>query len=142
MTIQPRAAFVFLAMSNASRTVLIIEDCPELAVLYQKVLSPLKFNLVVCGTGTAAIEFLNSQNPQVIVTDLTLPDMATEVFFEKFVSLPNTEAIPLILISGRDDLSSWQDLFEAKYALKKPTDVIKFRECVKSLMPSERPLEL
>lgn len=123
-------------------SILIIEDSPELTVLYEKILSPLKCLITKCSTGSSALEFLRAHRPSVIVTDLTLPDMSTEAFFEKFVGISEIETIPLLLISGRDDLSSWQDLFGATYALKKPTDVIKFRDCVRTMLETARPLEL
>jgi CheY-like chemotaxis protein len=123
-------------------SVLIIEDSAELVVLYEKILSPLKCQVTTCGSGEMAVAHLAQNRPDVIVTDLTLPDMTTEQFFEKFIVIPDIESIPLILISGREDLNTWKDLFGATFALKKPTDVMKFRECVKSLLPAERPLEL
>jgi two-component system repressor protein LuxO len=130
-------------MSNAA-SVLIIEDSAELLVLYQKILAPLKCHITTIGQGAEAIEYLQSHRPDVIVTDLTLPDMTTEEFYEKFIAVQQIDSIPLILISGRDDLFSWKDLFGAVFALKKPTDVIRFRECVKNLTAAsvaERPLE-
>lgn len=116
------------------KTVLLIEDSPELLQLYQKLLSTMGCTVVTAPSGKQAIQFLTEQKPSLIIMDLTLGDMGTEEFYEKFSAIPGVESVPTILISGREDLSSWGDLLGATFTFKKPMDLSKFRSAVKDLL--------
>jgi DNA-binding NtrC family response regulator len=117
-----------------SNTILLIEDSPELMQLYQKLLSTMGCQIVVATTGKQAIEMLKALLPQVVIMDLTLGDMGTEEFYEKFSAVPGIENVPTVLISGREDLSTWGDLLGATHTFKKPMDLSKFRGAVKELL--------
>jgi CheY-like chemotaxis protein len=125
-----------------SKTVLLIEDSPELLQLYQKLLSTMGCEIVTAPSGKQAIEFLTEKRPTLIIMDLTLGDMGTEEFYERFSVLPEIESVPTILISGRDDLSSWGDLLGATFTFKKPMDLSKFRGAVKDLLGAAKTTEV
>lgn len=124
-----------------SNTVLLIEDSPELLQLYQKLLSTMNCRIVTATSGRQAIEFLQQEKPSIIIMDLTLGDMATDEFYEKLSGISGVEDVPTILISGREDLSSWGDLLGAKFTFKKPMDLSKFRGAVKELLGAAKAVD-
>lgn len=132
--------FTVAFMSNA--TVLLIEDSKELLLLYRKIFSPLDCQIEACTSGNEALVFLHTMKPRLIVSDLSFPDITTEIFFERFMQIDGIESVPMILISGREDLESWKDLFVARHAFKKPADIRQLRESVRSLLTPDRPLEV
>ncbi|CAG0951616.1 partial Regulatory protein LuxO, partial [Anaerolineae bacterium] len=61
--------------TTASATILLVEDSPTLAHVYRAYLSKESWKVIVAETGTKAVDFLRSCNPEVMVLDLKLPDM-------------------------------------------------------------------
>ena len=56
-------------------TVLLVEDSPSLATLYQGFLRNSGYRIVVFNLGAAALEWLEGNTPDAILLDLKLPDM-------------------------------------------------------------------
>ncbi len=57
-------------------TVLLVEDTPSLARVYQEYLRPIPSRLLTAGTGAEALALLQSQLPAVVLLDLNLPDIS------------------------------------------------------------------
>jgi len=55
--------------------VLIVEDSPSLAALYQEYLHGEPWDVAVAETGTAALALLRAHSPQAVLLDIRLPDM-------------------------------------------------------------------
>ena len=117
-----------------SSKILIVEDAPDLVQLYKFFLAGSGAEIVVAESCHKALEFLKTEKPQVIVMDLTLHDMATEQFYEEFLAIPEIESVDTILISGREDLPSWADLFGAKTYFKKPVSRDKLSQAVQTCL--------
>lgn len=118
----------------AAPTILLVEDAPDLLMLYKRFFANLGATIQTAETGTKALELLSQEKPTVLIMDLTLKDMSTSDFYEKFAALEGTEGIATILISGRDDLVSWADLFQATKYFKKPVDREVIVQAVKSFL--------
>ncbi len=108
--------------SMQKATVMLIEDAKDLAVLYERFLAGFGVNILRVESGKKALEILHSQKPDLLIMDLSLKDIPTVDFYEQFKAIPEIQNVPLILISGRDDLNSWAPLFGAKEAFKKPVE--------------------
>lgn len=103
-----------------NKKVLIIEDAADLLMLYKTFLRPAKCEIITASSAQQALSVLESQKPDLIIMDLTFPDMSTVDFYEQISEKPELEAIRKILVSGRDDLATWVDLFNADKGLRKP----------------------
>jgi response regulator RpfG family c-di-GMP phosphodiesterase len=103
-----------------NKKVLIIEDAKDLLMLYKTFLRTANCDIVTATTATDALTLLETEKPDLIVMDLTFPDMSTADFYEKISDKPELDAISKILVSGRDDLATWVDLFNADKGLRKP----------------------
>src|SRR5712671_4235138 len=91
------------ACSDATVDVLLIEDCPEDALLLERLLSKDReaFVLHIESSMQAAIERLKSGSIQLVLTDLRLPDS------HDFQTLSAVQAaapdVPIIVLSGLSD---------------------------------------
>jgi response regulator RpfG family c-di-GMP phosphodiesterase len=103
-----------------NKKVLIIEDAKDLLMLYKTFLRATNCDIVTAACASDALTLLESQTPDLIVMDLTFPDMSTVDFYEQISEKPELDAIKKILVSGRDDLPTWVDLFNAEKGLRKP----------------------
>lgn len=119
-------------MTSAKPTLLIIEDAPDLQLLYKHYFSSLDLTLVAVETGTAALEYLQQNTPKIILMDLTLQDMDTETFKDRYCSLKGLSEVYLIVLSGREDLSYWATEFSAHKSFKKPVSREVLVEAVKT----------
>jgi len=103
-----------------NKKVLIIEDAKDLLMLYKTILRKANCDIITASSATDALSLLETQKPDLIVMDLTFPDMSTMDFYEQISAKPELDSIRKILVSGRDDLTTWVDLFKAAKGLRKP----------------------
>ena len=59
----------------SSNTILLVEDTPSLARLYQQYLNGEEADVTAVGTGKEALQALSAETPSVVLLDLRLPDM-------------------------------------------------------------------
>ncbi|MBX3039209.1 MAG: response regulator [Bdellovibrionaceae bacterium] len=112
--------------------ILTIEDSPDLQLLYKTVIKMLGYECVGFETATEARQhLLENAKPDLIMLDLTLPDLELTEFRSFFSQIPNFSDIPLLVSSGRDDLHLWAQSLGAFHALKKPVDIPSLRTFLK-----------
>lgn len=114
---------------------MVVEDAKDLAMLYERSLAGLGLNILKVESGRKALEILKLQKPHLMILDLSLKDISTVDFYEQLSLIPDVSQIPKILISGRDDLESWAQIFGARLALRKPIEQKKIHEAVKGFLP-------
>ena len=61
---------------NRSSTVLLVEDSPSLAAVYQGYLADENYDVTHVDTGKGAIAAIRDGSPDVLLLDLNLPDMS------------------------------------------------------------------
>lgn len=105
-----------------TQSILLVEDAPDLLMLYKRYFANLGALIHTAETGERALELLKEAKPTVLVMDLTLKDMPTDHFYEKFAAIEGSRELSLILISGRDDLVTWANRFGATKYYKKPVE--------------------
>lgn len=115
-------------------SILLVEDAPDLLMLYKRYFANLGASIQTAETGEKALEILNSAKPTVLVMDLTLKDMPTEDFYQKFSAIDGAKELSMILISGRDDLGTWATRFGASKYFKKPVERDVITAAVKSFL--------
>lgn len=115
-----------------SHTILVIEDDEASRIMYNEILSMEDFHVVEAEDGHAALAYLqNNPNPQLILMDLTFPNMTSKEFVNSLKKNPNTAHVPYIFISGQSSISEQADELEALSFLKKPFDLDDFVNIVK-----------
>jgi len=84
------------------RRILVIEDDPALAAMYQTALSFAGFDVTLCGDGLTALEEIDEQHPDLVVLDLRLPQLDGAAILREVASTPDTQHIPIIVVTGGD----------------------------------------
>jgi CheY-like chemotaxis protein len=99
------------------------------------ILEPAGYEIVEADDGEAALQLLGPDPlPDVIMTDLTMPNLDGEGLIERLRSEPRTASIPIVVVSGS---------YEAAHALHatgrveavvdKPIEHASLAECIRTL---------
>jgi diguanylate cyclase (GGDEF) domain len=108
-------------MNSEMPQVLIVDDSPLNLTFIEQILLYHDYRTQTASTGTAALEFLEQQNPDIILLDIVLPDISGFDICEMIRANPRTEAIPIIFISSRsapDEIQKGLRLGGSDYLIK------------------------
>jgi CheY-like chemotaxis protein len=81
-----------------TKTVLIVDDDPQILRLVQRMLLPRKVNLLTAPRPSAAIRICEEQKVDLLIADLALPEMDGDKMAERILKLH--PATSVLLISG------------------------------------------
>jgi signal transduction histidine kinase len=96
---------------NASLA-LVVEDNPELRVFISDVLAT-KYHVRAVSDGAKALAAVSNLRPDVIVSDVAMPLMDGYALCRQLRADPETNAIPIVLVTARTEVSSVLEGFEA-----------------------------
>jgi len=85
-------------MSSAKRTVLIVDDDPQILRLLEKMLHPHGVNVLVAPRPSEALRVCETQPVHLLITDIVMPEMDGHKLADRFLKL-HPEA-RVLLISG------------------------------------------
>jgi CheY-like chemotaxis protein len=106
-----------------TKRVLVVEDDQWLRPLLGACLSDEGYEVVEADSGTAALQQVHDQHPDLVVLDVNLPQLSGLSVLEKLVYEEPTSNLPVILMSGSVDLTETQQAKLADAALSKPLDI-------------------
>jgi len=86
---------------NLPARVLLIDDDPLSLRLLTAVLKPLKIEVTTAGGGKAGLELAKQTDPQLIICDLTMPDVDGFSVIAALRSDPQTSSVPIIVYTGK-----------------------------------------
>jgi two-component system OmpR family response regulator len=120
-----------------ARTVLIVEDEPDLAGLLSDVLQSVGYDVVLT-TGSRAAARSVEITPAAIVLDYLMPGMnGAEVVDQIRAAMP-AGAPPIILVTGLSNAKELASTVRAEAYLRKPFDVDSFLRLVDQLAKENR----
>jgi CheY-like chemotaxis protein len=106
------------------RTILIIEDNSDTRFLYSVALEESDFDVQCCINAKEAISFLRKNSPPaLIISDLMMPGMDGDQFIIELRNNHLWSTIPVIVISGVENLEERALQVGATDFLKKPFDL-------------------
>ena len=120
-------------------SILVVEDNPEIGDYICRSLSP-EFSTILAGNGQEALDLLENQNPDLIVSDIMMPVMDGMEMTEKIKGNFSTSHIPIILLtakSGVEDQIAGVELGADAY-LVKPFNAGYLKAMVKNLIEQRR----
>lgn len=103
------------------KTILIVEDEPELAEIYQTLLKQEKYTVLVAHNGKEALETAKSQEPDLILLDLRMPIMDGVAFLENYdlkEKHPNVKVVVFSNYDMQDEIDDAYRLGAHRYVLK------------------------
>ncbi|MDP8207757.1 MAG: response regulator [Candidatus Electryonea clarkiae] len=107
------------------RKILIVDDEPDIRTFFGAVLEDNGAIILEAGDGDQAIEIANSEKPDLITLDLSMPGKDGGKVFEALRSNPETERLKICIITGRPELRKLiydQELSKPEGYLDKPVD--------------------
>ena len=84
-------------------TILVADDEQDMRAVLVKLLSKAGHTVIQAEDGRAALEMAISQQPDVIILDVSMPAMGGPEVLEKLRELPATQTIPIIFLSAYPD---------------------------------------
>ena len=102
--------------------VLVIEDNHDFAFLSCRFLKKAGITAVAAYTGQQGLDEISNFRPDVIVMDLSLPDMAADEFVKSVRKVKDYNSIPIIVASGNEAIISRTAELKCQGYLKKPFD--------------------
>lgn len=120
------------------KTILCIDDDPQLQVLYQRILEEADFVVLTTGSGRNGLYLLEKHSVDLVMTDILMPDMDGIDIILKMRILPSPP--PIIAISGggsfrlKVDMLAVARVLGAKTTLSKPFTESELLEAVASVL--------
>lgn len=118
-----------MAASLEQRTVLVVGDDPLITDLLKTVLEDQGYR-VVTALGCDAIALAHDRRPDVILLDITVPEMDGVAVSRLLHADSVTADIPLIALSAQEELSATGRLITAREWLAKPFELGALYEAV------------
>ena len=84
------------------KTVLVVDDLQAQLNLISGYLEQEGFKVVTAGNGNEALEKANAQVPDLVITDLVMPEMSGLEFCRKLKKNPETAEVPVIACTTKD----------------------------------------
>ncbi len=121
------------------KTVMIVEDEPDIIMLLKRSLSSKPFTILEANSGTEALQSLKTKNPDLIILDIMMPDMDGFEVCRLVKSDDKTKAIPVIFLSVRN---SEEDMNRGKEAgaigyFSKPFDPFRLADTIDHLLTDQ-----
>jgi len=125
-----------------ARKILTCDDEKHIVRLIQVNLERQGYEVITAYNGVECLEKVQEDRPDLIVLDVMMPEMSGFEVLEKLKSNPNTETIPVIMLTARaqdvDVLRGWQSGVEC-YLTKpfNPMELIAFVKRIFSMEDSQ-----
>jgi two-component system, sensor histidine kinase and response regulator len=113
-----------------NKTVLCIDDAPDILLLYKRLLESHGYNVVLASNGREGLELMRCSSVDCVILDYQMPGMdGAEVV--RSVSHDNTLP-PVILVSGADPPRELREQVDA--FIEKPTAIFELLERVEAVI--------
>lgn len=89
--------------AQPERTILIVEDSRSIRTMLQKGLMEAGFRVLTAGNGKEALEVLTQEYPDLILSDINMPEMDGVQLCEMLRSYPEFATIPFVVMSTISD---------------------------------------
>jgi len=84
-------------------TILIVDDAKDSLLLLEFDLQTAGYNVVVAQSGQQALELLHTENIDMVLLDIYMPEMSGLVTLEKIKACPHHKNTPVIMLSASDN---------------------------------------
>jgi CheY-like chemotaxis protein len=91
---------VITGYQGPRKTVLVVDDVTENRAVLVDLLQPLGFTVIEAGNGREALEKARQVRPDLVVTDIVMPEMDGPEATRRMRELPGLSRVPVIIISA------------------------------------------
>ncbi|OGG56941.1 MAG: hypothetical protein A3F84_15515 [Candidatus Handelsmanbacteria bacterium RIFCSPLOWO2_12_FULL_64_10] len=116
--------------------VLIVDDEPRNLLILEGILAPLRYDLRQANNGSEALDQVAADPPDLVLLDVMMPGLTGFDVCRQLKSRPDTQFIPIVLVTALTDRDSRVTGIEAGADdfISKPVDSHELRARVKSLL--------
>lgn len=117
--------------------ILIVEDDPLMARMYQKIFTFEKYEVETAADGQEGLDKARSINPTMILLDIMMPKMNGLEVLDKLKADPATKTIPVVMLTnlaGQQDAEAALAKGAVKYIIKSEYDPKQVSDMVKQIL--------
>lgn len=85
---------------NTRGTILYVEDNPENRMLIRRVLEADGFRVLLASSATEALQILQQEHPDVMLVDVSMPDVDGYTLTTRVKSMPEFERLPIVALTA------------------------------------------
>ena len=120
-------------MDGSVARILVVDDEPDLRFMLRRIFTRAGHLVTEAGDGAAALASVRESPPDLVVTDVMMPEMDGVELIRRLRAAPETGAIPILSVSG-----DWQLATDADAALAKPYQIAEILAMAESLLQKGR----
>lgn len=118
-------------------TILVIDENTFNNAMLRNILCNVRYNTISALTAQQAIQFIENRNVDIILLDLSLPELENYEFLEKFKQTSYYQTIPLIIVADADKTDIIEKVmteYEIFDFVTKPIDSFKSHDSIYNLI--------
>ena len=121
-----------------AKRIMVVEDEKDLSKVLHVALAAHGYEVIIANDGKEALVKAVKEKPSLILLDVVMPHMDGLEVLHRLKLDPKTKHIPVIMLSGRDDIDSVDEAKEigAKDYITKPYNTEMLLDAVKRNLPA------
>ncbi len=121
-------------------SILVVDDLPENLDLMSRLLGKMNCSVITADTGMRALSLLENEAVDLVLLDLVMPNINGKEVLARIKQSDHLRAIPVIMISGRQDMDQIVDCIQvgADDYLLKPVNSVLLNARIKSGLERKR----
>lgn len=121
---------------------MVVEDIDDLRELLAEVLTSEGYHAIMARSGVEAMERMESVLPDLVVTDLTMPEMSGGELVQRMRRSPSLKHLPVIVLTSRERKKALEELGDAapsvQQILRKPVNLSELLTAVDASLNESR----
>lgn len=122
--------------------IVVVEDMDDLRELLAEVLTSEGYHAIMARSGVEALEKMTSVLPDLVITDLTMPEMSGGELVQRMRRSPPLAHLPVIVLTSRERRKAQEELGEAAQSvqqiLRKPVNLSELITAVDTALSEAR----
>ena len=111
-----------MAESKDAKTILVVDDEPDIVTYLTTVLEDNGYNTVSAVDGVEGMEKVKSCNPDLILLDMSMPEKSGVKMYRELRDDPATKDLPVIVVTGLT--KDFEKFIKTRRQVPPPTDYV------------------
>jgi CheY-like chemotaxis protein len=122
--------------------IVVVEDIDDLRELLAEVLTSEGYHAIMARTGVEVMERMESVLPDLVITDLTMPEMTGGELVQRMRATPSLAHVPVLVLTSRERQKALEELGQAAQSvqqiLRKPVNLSELLAAVDTALNETR----